>query len=151
MTPWTRRRRMPALNTTATADISFMLLIFFLVTTSLDGDKGIVRQLPPEPKAHETEPLRVADDDLLRVSLDAQDVLFIDGEPASDAELKRRIEHIAALRPETHVVAIKVDRNTSYEAYFHMQNTIVSAYRHLRSKGINVAMRVSESEEGGQR
>lgn len=42
-----RRHRVPALNTASTADISFMLLIFFLVTTSMDVDKGITRQLPP--------------------------------------------------------------------------------------------------------
>ncbi len=42
-----QKRRVPQLNTTATADISFMLLTFFLVTTSMDVDKGLVRQLPP--------------------------------------------------------------------------------------------------------
>ena len=43
-----RRRSVPQLNTTSTADISFMLLIFFLVTTNMDVDKGITRQLPPQ-------------------------------------------------------------------------------------------------------
>ena len=38
---------MPQLNTTSTADISFMLLIFFLVTSSMDTDKGLTSQLPP--------------------------------------------------------------------------------------------------------
>ena len=42
-----RKHSMPVLNTTSTADISFMLLIFFLVTTSMDIDKGLSRQLPP--------------------------------------------------------------------------------------------------------
>ena len=42
-----RKHRVPELNTTSTADISFMLLTFFLVTTSMDVDRGIVRQLPP--------------------------------------------------------------------------------------------------------
>jgi len=42
-----RQRRVPELNTTSTADISFMLLILFLVTTSMDIDKGLSRQLPP--------------------------------------------------------------------------------------------------------
>ena len=46
-----KRLGVPGLNTTSTADISFMLLIFFLVTTSMDVDKGMVRQLPdPEPE-----------------------------------------------------------------------------------------------------
>ena len=42
-----RSHKIPALNTTSTADISFMLLIFFLVTTSMDRDQGLMRQLPP--------------------------------------------------------------------------------------------------------
>ena len=48
-----RRRRfeqIPELNTSSTADISFMLLIFFLVTSSMDTDKGLLRQLPPPPQ-----------------------------------------------------------------------------------------------------
>ena len=43
-----KRREVPGLNTTSTADISFMLLVFFLVTTSMDVDKGMNRQLPPK-------------------------------------------------------------------------------------------------------
>ena len=42
-----RKHIVPELNTTSTADISFMLLTFFLVTTSMDVDRGLVRQLPP--------------------------------------------------------------------------------------------------------
>ena len=45
-----RKREVPGLNTTSTADISFMLLIFFLVTTNMDVDKGLIRQLPPDRK-----------------------------------------------------------------------------------------------------
>ena len=45
-----RRHQVPGLNTTSTADISFMLLIFFLVTTNMDVDKGLTRQLPPADK-----------------------------------------------------------------------------------------------------
>ena len=46
-----KQHETPGLNTTSTADISFMLLIFFLVTTSMDVDKGLLRQLPaPEPQ-----------------------------------------------------------------------------------------------------
>ena len=48
-----RRHEVPGLNTTSTADISFMLLIFFLVTTSMDIEKGIVRQMPPADNQQE--------------------------------------------------------------------------------------------------
>ena len=50
------RHETQGLNTTSTADISFMLLIFFLVTTSMDVDKGLLRQLPsPEPQKKERQ------------------------------------------------------------------------------------------------
>ena len=45
-----RKNEVPGLNTTSTADISFMFLIFFLVTTSMFVDKGVVRKLPPKEK-----------------------------------------------------------------------------------------------------
>ena len=54
------REQIPELNTSSTADISFMLLIFFLVTSSMDTDKGLLRQLPPlqeeEVKPNDVQP-----------------------------------------------------------------------------------------------
>ena len=50
-----RRKKVPGLNTTSTADISFMLLIFFLVTSSMDTDKGLPRQLPPPQQEQQKE------------------------------------------------------------------------------------------------
>ena len=44
-----KKKKMPGLNTSSTADISFMLLIFFLVTTSMDTDMGLARRLPQPP------------------------------------------------------------------------------------------------------
>ena len=50
-----KKRKMPSLNTTSTADISFMLLIFFLVTTSMDTDRGLGRTLPKPPEDEEQQ------------------------------------------------------------------------------------------------
>ena len=44
------KRKVPGINASSTADISFILLIFFLVTTSMDSDKGLARRLPPPPE-----------------------------------------------------------------------------------------------------
>lgn len=128
-----RRRRVPALNTTSTADISFMLLVFFLVTTSLDQDKGIARQMAPAPDTEE-EQLRVDDDDLLRVVIDADDLLTCEGEAVTLAALTERVERMAEANPEEHVVAISVDREASYEAYFGVEDAVLAAYRHVRDK-----------------
>lgn len=141
-----RKRSVPSLNTTSTADISFMLLIFFLLTTSLGGEKGIARQLPPPEEPGKTEPIKVDDADLLCIEIGNDDVIKCDGEPVTLRQLKKNIMRLAASRPETHVLSVMVTRETSYEAYFQMQNAIVEAYRTLRAKGVKVAMRVAESE-----
>lgn len=45
-----RNRKVPGINASSTADIAFMLLIFFLITTSMDTDRGLARRLPPPQK-----------------------------------------------------------------------------------------------------
>ena len=63
-----KNHNVPGLNTTSTADISFMLLIFFLVTTSMDVDKGLSRQLPPpEPPKKEQMESQVQKDKLMEL------------------------------------------------------------------------------------
>ena len=78
---------MPALNTTSTADISFILLIFFLVTTSLDTDLGLVRQLPPMPKEENQDVMNVERDKVMQIDIAADDATSLDGKPASLADI----------------------------------------------------------------
>ena len=88
-----RRRRfeqIPELNTSSTADISFMLLIFFLVTSSMDTDKGLLRQLPPPPQEQQP-PQDVRKDHVLQITLDAHDQLSIDGTLLTTQQLKHQI------------------------------------------------------------
>lgn len=71
-----KQRETPGLNTTSTADISFMLLIFFLVTTSMDVDKGLLRQLPsPDPQKKEQQTV-VDKANLMALRLTAGDTLW---------------------------------------------------------------------------
>ena len=131
-----RRRRfeqIPELNTSSTADISFMLLIFFLVTSSMDTDKGLLRQLPPPPQEQQP-PQDIRKDHVFQVTLDASDQLAVNGTLLTTQQLKEQImEFIAADRTD-HVISIRTDRATTYEAYFRMQNAIVAAYNQLREK-----------------
>ena len=130
-----RRRfeQIPELNTSSTADISFMLLIFFLVTSSMDTDKGLLRQLPP-PLQEQQPPQDIRKDHVLQVTLDASDQLAVNGTLLTTQQLKEQImEFIAADRTD-HVISIRTDRATTYEAYFRMQNAIVAAYNQLREK-----------------
>ena len=128
-----RRRRfeqIPELNTSSTADISFMLLIFFLVTSSMDTDKGLLRQLPPLPQ--EQTPTDVRKDHVMQVTLDARDQLAVDGTLLTPRQLKEQIMTFVAADRTEHVISIRTDRATTYEAYFRMQNAIVAAYAQLR-------------------
>lgn len=128
-----RRRRfeqIPELNTSSTADISFMLLIFFLVTSSMDTDKGLLRQLPPLQE--QQPPTDVRKDHVLQVTLDAHDQLVVDGILITPQQLRDQIAKFVASDRTDHVISIRTDRATSYEAYFRMQNAIVAAYAQLR-------------------
>ena len=128
-----RRRRfeqIPELNTSSTADISFMLLIFFLVTSSMDTDKGLLRQLPPLQE--QQPPTDVRKDHVLQVTLDAHDQLTVDGILITPQQLRDQIAEFIASDRTDHVISIRTDRATSYEAYFRMQNAIVAAYAQLR-------------------
>ena len=151
-----RRRRseqIPELNTSSTADISFMLLIFFLVTSSMDTDKGLLRQLPPPPYEQQP-PTDIRKDHVMTVTLDAHDQLTCNGTLlTSDAQLTQQVMDFVKADPQEHVISVQADRLTTYEAYYHMQNAIVAAYQRLRATGKDYPMRISEQKpaEGGER
>ncbi|MGM9699129.1 MAG: ExbD/TolR family protein [Prevotella sp.] len=129
-----KKKRMPVLNTTSTADISFILLIFFLVTTSLDTDKGLVRQLPPMPKEEQNETMKVDDEKVLEIDINANDLVTVDGKPSNQSFLPSQLEKFILKFPTEHVISIHADRESSYETYFNIQNTLVNVYQSLRDK-----------------
>ena len=126
-------KQIPELNTTSTADISFMLLIFFLVTSSMDTNKGLLRQLAPPP-IEQQQPQDVNKDLVVKVSLDANDQLTVDGKTATLQELQEAVTAMAMVNRTDHVVSVEADRATTYEAYFRMQDAIVGAYHRLRER-----------------
>jgi biopolymer transport protein ExbD len=125
------RQQIPELNTTSTADISFMLLIFFLVTSSMDTEKGLLRQMAPPPQ-EQTEPKDVNKDHVLQVELDGHDQLTCNGKTVDYRALAEEVRTMATINREGHIITIKTDSETSYEAYFGMQNAIAGAYASLR-------------------
>ena len=127
------RQQIPELNTTSTADISFMLLIFFLVTSSMDTEKGLMRQMAPPPLEHE-QPKDINRDNVMQVKLDAHDLLTCDGKTVSYDELTAEVRSLAFVNRIGHVVSIQADPSTTYEAYFRMQDAIASAYHNLRDE-----------------
>lgn len=127
------REPVPELNTSSTADISFMLLIFFLVTSSMETDKGIMRQIPPMPDEKQ-QPMDIKKEHVMTVKLDAHDQLSLDGTLLMPKQLTEQlIQRIEQDRTE-HVVSIETHRATTYEAYFKTQNAVVRAYASLRNQ-----------------
>ena len=128
------RHEVPGLNTTSTADISFMLLIFFLVTTSMDVEKGIVRQLPPADNQEEQVETDVEKGTLLSLRITDADSLLLDGKPVSAAEATRRVEDFVSRLGKRHLISIDTSPEASYDAYFQLQNSLLKAYRRVRDK-----------------
>ena len=126
-------QQIPELNTTSTADISFMLLIFFLVTSSMDTEKGLLRQMAPPP-VEQQQPTDINKDFVLQVELDGKNQLTCDGKAVSIKELADAVTAMASVNRTGHVISIQANRQTSYEAYFLLQNTIVNAYQTLRER-----------------
>lgn len=127
------KRGVPMLNTSSTADISFMLLIFFLVTTSMDVDKGLSRLLPPaEPEKQERKETVVDKGILLSLRLTAHDTLLVNGTPMDVKKLRQAVmAHVRRLGSR-HLISIESDREADYDLYFQMQNQLMAAYDELR-------------------
>lgn len=121
-----------------------MLLVFFLVTSSMDSDKGLRRELPPPPQ-EEQQAVDIRQDDIMTVVLDENNRLILEGDTVSTDQLRQRVVEFAAVAPKRRVIALDVHPSATYDAYFHLQETLVEAYRRLK-----VAPRISETiEEGG--
>ncbi len=141
---------------TSTADISFMLLIFFLLASSMRSDKGLPVQLPPPDDAQTEQELRVKERNVLQIVIDGKDCMTCNGSDITAHELGKRVaefvvnaDNDAALPEKSrrevnllglievsdrHIISIQVDRHTSYDAYFQMRNTIASAYLQVRDQ-----------------
>lgn len=150
------KKQVPGLNMTATADISFMLLIFFLVATSMYEEKGLQAQLPPPRDQRVEAELHVARRNVAEIVVDADGRTTLDGEAVTADQLTERIATFVAnaaddasmpeksLRDvnllgttevsDRHVVSIQTDRLTSYDAYFRMRHAVARAYARLRNQ-----------------
>ena len=126
-----KRREVPGLNTTSTADISFMLLVFFLVTTSMDADKGMNRQLPPK-QDEKQEMMDVDRSKVMSLSLSEEGLLTIDDKIADIDKIRRQLKEFIVSTGPSHIIELKTDRKCDYDTYFHLQNEIVRSYREIR-------------------
>lgn len=132
----TSKKKKPnfSLNTTSTADISFMLLIFFLVTSSMDVDKGIIRQLPPPDDPQQTVPIQMEAENILAISLQADGTCTLDGQPVGMSDISHRAADFIQKRGKNHIISIKSSPQSEYGEYFKLQEQLLKAYDTVRDK-----------------
>ncbi|MBC3846384.1 biopolymer transporter ExbD [Winogradskyella echinorum] len=147
------RRHSATVNAGSMADIAFLLLIFFLVTTTISADKGILRKLPGEcpPNTNCTD--KVAERNLLRIAINSNQEIMIENDIVPIDEIQSKViafadnngksncdycdgEQSANLsdHPKDAVISLSHDALTKYQLFVSVQDEITKAYYDLRAR-----------------
>ena len=150
------KRSVPGLNTSSTADIAFLLLCYFLMTTTMGSQTGLSRRLPPMPDENQkAQDQKVNRRNIIIVKINSADRILAGSEPIDVSQLKDKIKifltnptddpnlpvmeatEIAGLgnrKVSKGVISLQNDRGTSYQAYIAVQNELVKAVNELRDE-----------------
>lgn len=147
------KRKIQEVNAGSMADISFLLLIFFLVATTMNSDVGLVRVLPQWQDV--PEPQQVKERNVLNVFVSMRNELMVNSERIDLSQVKDRakefvlnkandpnmpefkmkeIDFIGEFPVSEGVVSLKNDRGTSYGMYINVQNELVKAFNEIRDE-----------------
>lgn len=149
------KRSAPEVNAGSMADIAFLLLIFFLVTTTIETDKGISRKLPPwQPE--EQDPPQIKQRNIFTVLVNSNNQLLVEDEEMELSELQdAAVEFLdngagtgdeacsfcqgskdpnSSVNPQKAVISLVNNRGTEYGTYIAVQNELVAAYNQLRDR-----------------
>ncbi len=137
------RRKTPEINAGSMADIAFLLLIFFLVTTTMNTDRGIARMLPPKAEENVPKPPPIKARNIFIVMANANNDLLVEEEPMNISMLKdaakdfimnpNKLPNLSE-HPQKAVVSLQNNRLTSYEMYISVQDELTQAYMELRNE-----------------
>ncbi len=137
-----RRKNDNSINAGSMADIAFLLLIFFLVTTTIAEDQGILVQLP-RWESTPPEPTPLNERNVLNVLVNGKNELLVEGELAFISNLRKHTKTFISnpsgsdkmpISPDKAIISLKNDRSTSYETYIGVYNELKAAYRELRDE-----------------
>jgi hypothetical protein len=148
------RRSAPEVNAGSMADIAFLLLIFFLVTTTIETDSGLNRKLPPMEDI--IDPPIIKERNIFTVVVNKNNDLLVEEKPMQIDELREAAvtfldngggkgedacsfcqgerDPNSSDNPEKAVISLKNDRETDYKVYIAVQNELVAAYNILRNR-----------------
>lgn len=149
-----KKKSVPELNSSSMADISFLLLTFFLLTSSINTDLGIQRRLPP-PSDPTVKPPEIHKRNTFVVLVNRNDQLLFNGQLGQITDLKVKAKEflsnpedkpnlpdkeeidiplIGKRKVSKGVISLQNDRGTSYDMYFKVQNELTAAISELRDE-----------------
>jgi len=150
------KKKTPGINSSSTADIAFLLLCYFLMTTTMGSQTGLSRRLPPMPDPNQkVEDQKVNRRNIIIVKINSADRLLAGSEPMDVSQLKDKIKEFLSNPNEDPnlpektmteiegygqypvskgVISLQNDRGTSYHAYIAVQNELVKAINELRDE-----------------
>ena len=150
------KKKVPAMNTSSTADIAFLLLCYFLMTTTMGSQTGLSRRLPPMPDPNQkVDDQKVNRRNIIVVKINSADRILAGSEPIDVSQLNNKIrefltnpnndpnlperevkeiEGFGTYAVSKGVISLQNDRGTSYQAYIAVQNELVKAINELRDE-----------------
>ena len=151
------QREVQPINAGSMADIAFLLLIFFLVTTTMDVDTGLMRRLPPIPdKDQQDTDDKIKERNVFVVLINKNNDLLVENEEMSIYDLRERAKEFIAnpedredlpekdykdiqffgnvYVPKNPVISLRNDRGTEYGTYLMVQNELLAAKNELRDE-----------------
>ncbi|MBQ3634987.1 MAG: biopolymer transporter ExbD [Bacteroidales bacterium] len=151
------KKETPDLNASSTADIAFLLLVFFLVSTTMNSDTGLARMLPPlDPNQNNSDSPIIKERNIFKVQLNYQNQLLVEDEwmenvdmlrakakefianpmdlPTLPEKQEKEVEFFGTVRVSKGVISLQNDRGSQYQAYLKVQNELQAAYNELRNE-----------------
>ena len=131
-------RSTPEIPNASMADIAFLMLTFFLVTTTIANDRGLSLVLPPPPEAQQEEEVKIQEHNMFKIAINSTDALAVEGEYVNDVSglkdmIKKFVMNYGADKtmsdnPQKAIVSFKTDRGTSHKRFVEILDIIQGAY-----------------------
>ncbi len=163
------KRPLPEINAGSMADIAFLLLIFFLVTTTMSTNTGMQRKLPPMPEKKEKTETPMHDRNVMVVLINKDNNIAIKGKPIQLKDIYKKtklffsnpnndenlpekkmkeIPFFGNYPVSKGVISLQTDRNTNYDKYLQVNNELVRAVNDLRDEKAMEKFGISFDELG---
>jgi len=140
-------RKLKPINAGSMADIAFLLLIFFLVTTTIKSDQGITLQLPPANN-EKIPPGLIAERNLFKILINAQDQVLAEGEVINDlSSIKPQVKEFIlnpknlqhqAVSPQKAVISLKTHRGAGFEVYIEVLDLLKGVYYEIYGERVGL-------------